>query len=371
MLKRILAVVVLILVVSAFVIPFETAVAQSSSWRPVTVIDDDGTVVHILQRPTRIVSLAPSNTVIAYGLGLGSELVGGLGNEYVCSTIVPIASNLTSVGSYYGLDYDEILALKPQLILASGINSEQQVEKLRSMNLTVIVLNPTNISGVERDIVLVGNATGTQAKAQEIVAWMNTVISQVQSRLPSNKVSAFYLLDTSGGYWTAGNDTFMNSMIELAGGTNVASGVEGWGTISPESLLADRPQTLLLDQYVNASVIGQAPFNAMPAVKDGRVYVLPHEGWFDQPTYRLIYGIVWLAEVLHPSAMKGYVPPQCPAYTGTEAIPQPKSLVPAQSSIPGYLEAAGVIVVLALLGVLSYWYLRKKVDHLKQNESSK
>lgn len=326
--KRIASLVLVFLFLASVYAP--VMAEGGSNGYPVRLVDDAGNVITIYQQPTRIISLAPSNTILAYGLGLGKYLVGGVGNQYVCATIAPMVVNLTSVGGFSGLDYDEILSLKPQLVLASGINSPQQIAKLEQMNLTVMVLNPQNITGVERDIMLLGNATGTQQKAEEIVAWMKDVISDVQARLPSNKTKTFYLLDTYGGYWTAGNSTFINSMIQLAGGYNIASNITGYGTFSPEAILVGDPQVLVLDQYANSSVVNQMPFQGVSAVKDGRVYVIPHEGWFAQPTYRLVYGIVWLAEALHPSAMGGFAIPPCPASTGSENVTPPVSIVAPQ-----------------------------------------
>ncbi|MFQ1021096.1 ABC transporter substrate-binding protein [Tardisphaera saccharovorans] len=348
---RVLSITLILMFVLSF---YRPAVAQGSYY-PVRLVDDDGNVVTIYQRPTRIVSLAPSNTILVYGLGLGNYLVGGLANEYVCATIAPQVKNLTSVGSYYGIDFDEIEELRPQLVLASSINSPQDIQKLKSMNLTVLVLNATSIQGVERDIMLVGNATDTQQKAEQIVNWMNTVIADVQSRLPSYKTKVFYLLDTTGGYWTGGSGTFMNSMIQLAGGENIASNISGWGIMSPEDILSENPSVLILDQYANASVVNQMPFMATAAVHNDKVYVIPHEGWFAQPTYRLVYGIVWLAEAFYPNAMKGFEVPPCPAETGTENVTLPHAIhVNASEGIP-YLDygiAALAVVIVVLLVVV-------------------
>jgi iron complex transport system substrate-binding protein len=347
---RVIGALSVILIAVVFLAAFRPVSSQSSGY-PIRLVDDAGNVVTIYQRPTRIVSLSPSNTVLAYGLGLGNYLVGGLANEYVCATIAPQVKNLTSVGSYYGINFEEIEALRPQLVLASSINSPQDIQKLKSMNLTVLVLNATTIQGVERDIMLVGNATGTQQKAEEIVNWMNTVIGDVQSRLPQEKTKVFYLLDTTGGYWTGGNGTFINSMIDLAGGDNIASNISGWGIISPEAILAENPSVLILDQYANSSVVSQMPFKATSAVRNDMVYVIPHEGWFAQPTYRLVYGIVWLAETLHPNAMKGFEIPPSPADTGSESVTWPQALRIEVSHGTPYVEY-GIATVAAIVVVL-------------------
>lgn len=361
--KYLIAAFTLLLVVLSASPIIRSGASQRAGSYPVTVIDDSGSSVTLNEKPTRIISLAPSNTVLAYGLGLGKYLVGGVGNEYVCGTIAPLVSNLTSVGGFSGLDYSEILALKPQLILASGINSPDQIAKLKQLNLTVVVLNPTNISGIERDIILLGNLTGTQETASRIVYWMNNVLAAVKSRLPTTDTKAFYLLDTSGGYWTAGNSTFMNSMMLLAGGSNIASNITGWGTISPETILAENPRVLILDQYVNSSIVNQMPFQGIAAVKQGRVYVIPHEGWFDQPDYRIIYGIVWLAEVFHPSAMKGFTVPSCPAFTGSENVTQPVSIVAPKIS-SGNIEleyaVAGAIIIVLIAALLFFQFKARK-----------
>jgi len=136
----------------------------------VNVTDDAGTTIALNATPSRIVSLAPSNTEILAALGLLDRLVGVTD---VCD--YPPSENITRIGGYSGINIEKVAAARPDLVIASDITPPATVDKLRSLGLAVIVVTPRNIDDMMRDIRLVGAITGRESEAEELVARLSDV----------------------------------------------------------------------------------------------------------------------------------------------------------------------------------------------------
>ena len=102
----------------------------------------------------RIISLAPSTTEIVCAIGLEDNLV-------AVSTYCdypPDVKNKEKAGSFSEPNLEKILSLKPDLILATGLEQAQAVEKLKKLNLPVIVSDPKNFRELYASILEIGKA---------------------------------------------------------------------------------------------------------------------------------------------------------------------------------------------------------------------
>ena len=102
---------------------------KSPNTKTVTLVDDLGNVVTLTSPPERIVSLAPSNTEILFAVGAGDKVVGVTDYcNYPYNFAAWIeAGNMTSIGNYYGPSVEPIVALDPDLVLASTGSLEAAV----------------------------------------------------------------------------------------------------------------------------------------------------------------------------------------------------------------------------------------------------
>ena len=132
----------------------------------IRVTGDDGSSVSLTAQPKRLISLAPSVTEVLFALGLGPKVVG----VDTATNYPPAAKALPRVADYSsGPNYERILALKPDLLVAAaGVYSPQAITKLRGLHLQVLVTSPRDIPAVLRDIVLVGVAAGVSGTAMSV-----------------------------------------------------------------------------------------------------------------------------------------------------------------------------------------------------------
>ena len=106
-----------------------------------TFTDGLGRQVALEGLAQHVVSLAPSNTEILFAIGAGKQVVG----RDQLSDFPEEAKKVTDIGSTFdALNTEQIVSLKPDLVLAAEINTPEQVKQLEDLGLTVYYLkNPT------------------------------------------------------------------------------------------------------------------------------------------------------------------------------------------------------------------------------------
>ncbi len=223
--------------------------ACSSSTTPTpssfTITDSNGRVVTIKNNhPQKIVSLAPSNTEILYALGLADRIAAV--TDY--ADYPPEATAKPSVGAYDNPNLEAIVAMEPDLILATDGQPQATLDQLESRGLTVVVIIPHSIDEVLTMITLIGKVTGQDEEAATLVADMqkriDAVTEKTKNLTTAEKPRVFYII-WQDPIWTTGSGTFEDALIELAGGVNIAHELTGYATISLETVIAANPQVMV------------------------------------------------------------------------------------------------------------------------------
>lgn len=272
---------------------------------PRTLTDDAARLVELAARPERIVSLAPSNTEIVCALGACDRLVGVTDvDDYPAEVAaVPKVVILAVV------DLEKVVAAQPDLILAAGneLTPTTVITQLANLGYPVLVLYPKDLEGVESDIALVGQALGASDAAVELVTDMQARIEAVKAMVAgSERPRTFYEVGLFGGsIYTAGADSFLASLISLAGGEPITGDARSTA-IQLEALVAADPQLILLgdaayDPSVTpASVTAREGWGTMSAVTEGRVLVMLDDEVITRPGPRIVDGLEALARTIHP-----------------------------------------------------------------------
>jgi iron complex transport system substrate-binding protein len=276
---------------------------------PGLIIDDHGRPVDIVAMPERIVSLAPSATEILFALSLGDKVVGVTNNcEYPEELLDKIdAGEIQRVGSYLpGFNLETIVSLEPAVVFAIGETVPDYVDDLQILGIPAIVLQPEDIDGILHDIELVGQATYKEEEADELIGNLEEQINEVVTTIDHAPTpSVFYGVDVSDPamLWTVGNGTFINALITLAGGVNIAAELEGWPTYSLEDLINSSPDVIVLggaNWGVSADEVASRPvWKDMDAVKNGRIYAID-DTTLVLPGPRIAEGLDLLARLIHP-----------------------------------------------------------------------
>jgi iron complex transport system substrate-binding protein len=250
--------------------------------------------------------MAPSNTEILYAIGAGNQVVGR--DEF--SDFPPEASSLPSVGGGFG-DYNSeaIVNLQPDLVIAAEINTAEQVKTLEDLGLTVFYLsNPTSLDELYDNLQIIARLAGRETETSTLIDSLQARVGAVEDKIAavSERPKVFYELDATdpNAPFTAASGTFIDTLIDLAGGENIASDLEGqYSSISAEELLLRNPTIILLGDAaygVTPEVVSARPgWEAIDAVKNQRIYAFD-DNLASRPGPRLVNGLEALAEILHP-----------------------------------------------------------------------
>jgi iron complex transport system substrate-binding protein len=271
-----------------------------------TVLDATGRTVQVPAAPRRVVALAPSVTEIVYALQQEARLVGV--TRY--SNYPPAAERLPTVGSYIQLDVERIVALRPDLCIAvKDGNPIAQVEQLQAMDLPVYAVNPFDLEAVMQSVLAIGGLLGAEPQAQTVVAGMRGRMLRVQERVAraDHHPRLFFQIGVSP-IVSVGSNTFIHTLITLAGGTNVAAGTTPYPRYSREQVIALAPEVIVISSMERATLFEQVKaewmqWPAIPAVKNQAVFIAPND-LFDRPTPRLVEALEVLAAFIHPELFK-------------------------------------------------------------------
>jgi iron complex transport system substrate-binding protein len=275
--------------------------AASASSGPITVTDGSGQTVTLKQPATRIVSLAPANTEIAYAVGAGDKMVAGTSyDDYPAA-----AKSLPKIGDFANPSVEKIASFNPDLVLAAGGIQAGLRSKLEKLGMQVYVVDPKTYDGVMTEIDNVAQLAGTSAQAQPVVDTMKKAETDVQAKVGSAAKATTFLEIYSKPLMTAGTDTFISDMIGVAGGTNIgAAAGSGYPNFSTEILFKDDPTVYIADSgSMNkpGDLSKRAGYSDLTAVKDGHVFVI-QDNIIARPGPRLAQGLQELAKMIHPEA---------------------------------------------------------------------
>ena len=259
-----------------------------------TVIDDYGREVIVPSHPTRVVSTSPAVTEIMFALGAGDLLVG---RTDFC--VYPEeAAQIPTIGGISNLNVERILSLKPDLVISGSMGSKKATDQLDKMGTPIVcVIEKPKFDVLYDNITAIGKLVGKEQEADSLNALMrqrvNALIDMDTAR-PTHSIPKVYYVVGFGpsGNFTAGGNTFINDIIRMAGGRNIAENVSGW-SYSLEALVKEDPDYIIVRREDSASFCSTRPYSTLRAVRQGNVIGM-ESGTMDLQVPRNIDAILYL-----------------------------------------------------------------------------
>ncbi len=274
---------------------------------PLTVKDAYGTEFTFESAPGRIVSLAPSETEGLFALGLDEQVVGVSDNDDYPEAV----KDKPKMGGFQ-VNVEAVVAAQPDLVLAGSLIGEDTVKSLSDLGMKVFRSNPKTIDGVMENIQMVGIITDHQQQANEVTAQMKAEMEQVTEAVKSlsaDQKKKVYIEFSPG--WTVGKGEFMDEMISVAGGENVASDITGWSEINEENIIKANPDVILYAKSVIdennrtlAEIIkGRGGWDQITAVKEQRIVAMD-DNLLSRPGPRVTQGLLEVAQAIYPDLIQ-------------------------------------------------------------------
>lgn len=251
--------------------------------------------------PSRIVSLTPALTEILFALDLGDRVVGV---TQFCD-YPPEAKTRPKVGGYSNPSVEAVLALKPDLVVVSpGPGNRDAARAIERAGTRIAVVPAETLGETLAAIDAVAVAAGVPERGRALVGRVRGRIDAVKRRIAgAPRVAVLFSVQTDPVI-AAGTGTLPSELLEAAGGRNVVDapryprlGIESVVALAPEVVLQARMDAVGSDGSAERA-FWQA-WRAIPAVRDGRVVVLPDDVAL-RPGPRVADAVEELGAILHP-----------------------------------------------------------------------
>ena len=224
----------------------------------------------------RYISLAPSTTEILFALGMDDEIAGV---STFCN-YPPKAKTKENVGNFSNPNIEKILSLKPDYIFCTGLEQAPIVAELKRLGLKVYISDPRNIKELMESISDMGRITGKDKEAQELIRDTQAQIDNIAALvklIPENKRLKVFIEIFDDPLTTAGRGTFIDELITMAGGINIAGYTKRAYTIfSQEEVIKRNPDCIII-AYMGKEkpaklMLKRFAWDSISAVKNNRLY---------------------------------------------------------------------------------------------------
>lgn len=264
------------------------------------ITDDLGRRVKIPASVERAVSLAPNLTEITFAVGAGGKLVGV---TTFCNYPAE-ARKIQKIGDTQSPNIENIIALKPQVVLVSTASQMENFSKtLDAQGIAVFVTNPNSLDDIYKSIYQLGEIFGHDEKARQVADDLKRRVVEVEARVGTAADIKVFLQISREPLFTVGKNSFLVDLINRAGGASVTANIEtAYPKISKETAFALNPEALILSDSEDNREPNEV-FKNSPAVKNGRVFKI-NADLISRPAPRIVDALEQIARLLHPESFQ-------------------------------------------------------------------
>jgi iron complex transport system substrate-binding protein len=235
----------------------------------------------------RIVSLSPGMTEVIFALGAQNDLVG----VTTYCDYPDAARKLPRVGDFSHPSLERILALNPDLVIVNRPEQSRIQAELEAFKLAVFTTEPESLADIYRDISKLGRAIGRARAADSLVAAMR---QQIRPR--GRKPRSVYIELSPRPLITIGRNTFLNEMVEMAGGRNIFDDLaRSYPVISQEEVIKRDPEIIIV--LHPEGIKDRIGWSRIRAVRENRIYPDLNQDQLLRPGPRLVLGFQALEKI--------------------------------------------------------------------------
>ena len=284
-----------------------------------TSLDAYGTpIVMPKSPPQRVVSLVPNTSEILGALNLQSRVVGVDYNTNYPDSMAhfPRVSNAT--GEY---NVEQIVSLKPDLVLSYGAETKTYDTQLKQLGLNVMDLPATNLSQTFQQISLIGRVMSVQSTADQLVQQLKQQVSDIEKTVAGTSAPSMLLEvddSTAGKPYVFGGTSFGDELATDANAHNIFHGNSsnaGYPQVTDEAIITANPQIVILTEDPafggDPNLVYKRPnWGGIAAVKNHLVYRV-NANIIQRAGPRIVQGLRCVAQLAHPDKFPGALPAYC------------------------------------------------------------
>lgn len=267
------------------------------------IVDDFGNEIKLDQPAERIISLAPSNTEILFAIGAGEKVIGVTTYDDYPEEALAIEK----IGDFNGINIERIIELEPDLVINYGDGITEENQRLIEAGIPIAGFEPESIEEITDVIirigVLTGNAEEASALAEDMIDRKNEIIEKLKD-VDQKKV--FYEV-WHEPLMAAGPGSFVDELIILAGGENIAADADSeYPQFDLEQLIERNPQVYItandLPEKTIESIKERPGYAEIDAVKEDQLYLVDGN-IMSRPGPRIIQALELIVESIHPGIL--------------------------------------------------------------------
>ncbi len=250
--------------------------------------------------PMRIASLQPSITVTLAALNRLDDLCAC--TKYCLEALPELSTrNLPILHDSWTANTEEILAARPELVIASVPYRLESLAAILKSGLPILTLAPRTLADVYKDIRLIAAHVDAQAEAESLIHQLQSAIEATSQRTAHlTQIPTVYCEEW--GKPLIHSQSWVAELAEAAGGSFL--GTPGAHT-TPEAIAAADPDVLLFawcgagNRVPLDRVIVQRNWHHLKAVQNRQVYCIPDQ-YLNTPAPTLLEGLACIASAIHP-----------------------------------------------------------------------
>ncbi len=307
-----MAMIFILAVIPAFLSGCSGETGSGTLVETIEVIDGEGDTIELASPTEKIVVISPSALEIISGLGAMDKVVEV--DNYSVTSGDPLAEGFEGTGDAFGLNVEKIAELNPDLLIAVSGGPDDDYKRIEELGIEIYrVTNISGIEGVYDEINNIGKLTGFEEEGEEVVKELKKSVDGIYNKVSDleyeSKPEVFYEV-WNDPLMSAGVDTFINDLIETAGGINILTedNITGWPEYSVETLIKKNPDIIIAPVSLagdTSVILNDERFSSINAVISGRVYAIP-DNPISRPSQNLIKALEMLSKAFHPEIFGEY-----------------------------------------------------------------
>jgi iron complex transport system substrate-binding protein len=273
---------------------------QDAAPIPRSFTDEAGRPVQVPAGVKRIVSLAPNLTEIVFALGQSDRLAG---DTDFCDYPAE-ASKKPHVGGPVNPNLEQVVALKPDLVLATAINRRETVDALARIGVPVYATDPHSVADMITSIEHIGKVLEAEKTATPLAAGLRERLFNLDRRISGATPRRVLFVVWTDPLITVGRDTFIADALRRAGARSVVDATAEWPRISFEEILRLQPEFLVFANAHSAdaqrdidSLRTRPGWRELDALRRGNIVVVSDA--INRPAPRMVDAVEQLARAFH------------------------------------------------------------------------
>jgi len=238
-------------------------------------IKEINTTFPIKKDMKKIISLSPGITEKLYELGAFSLIVG----RSIYDKYPQEVKNITEIGTMFSPKIESIIQLNPDIIIAETHFDKKVLSKFNEAGINTLGISyASSIEDIYENILEISLITNLYYEGRGIVASLKNKVERAKyiNNKIETKPTVYYSLGSGKVEYTAGRNTYISELINIAGGTNIADEVEGW-VYNLESIVVENPDFIFSNKH-NIEFMEKSPiYSNLKAFKNNKYFVIDED----------------------------------------------------------------------------------------------